>query len=203
GYQGVHIGFDFKGVPSEVQLHTPKSWKVKKALDPLYKAKRKLQLEGSLTKKEAKDLRRKMKALGQESDLDSSLFTSFKLTSPQESPHQSVVVKNSLSDLNATHEPSLNSKAGSSSESGTAYNRLESKLNQKSTSLTGGKGIDTDIQTPLNESSTNPLKITPKPKAHLASVPSTLNKPDVLSVVDLLERLKRRARDFGIVAHYP
>ncbi|MFC3848421.1 hypothetical protein ACFOPX_07850, partial [Helicobacter baculiformis] len=162
GYQGVHIGFDFKGVPSEVQLHTPKSWKVKKALDPLYKAKRRLQLEGKLTKKDLKEFKRKMKSMAQESDLDSSLLTSFKLTSPQASSVTSVLEKKSWVDSNATQEPPLNSKAGSSSESENAYNLRESKLNQKSTSLTGGKGIDTDIQTPLNESSTSPLKITPK-----------------------------------------
>ncbi|WP_233704510.1 putative barnase/colicin E5 family endoribonuclease [Helicobacter felis] len=159
GYQGVHINFDFNGVTSELQIHTPKSWAVKKKLDPLYKAKRRLQLEGNLSRKEAKELRRKMKNLAQESDLDSNLFTSLKLTSPQESPHQSVVVKNSLSDLNATQEPPLNSKAGSSSASGNAYNRLDSKLNQKSTSLTGGKGID--IQTPLAQDSTQGLKDKP------------------------------------------
>ncbi|WP_233704985.1 putative barnase/colicin E5 family endoribonuclease [Helicobacter felis] len=159
GYQGVHINFDFNGVTSELQIHTPKSWAVKKKLDPLYKAKRRLQLEGNLSRKEAKELRRKMKNLAQESDLDSNLFTSLKLTSPQESPHQSVVVKNSLSDLNATQEPPLNSKAGSSSASGNAYNRLDSKLNQKSTSLTGGKGID--IQAPLDKNSTQGLKDKP------------------------------------------
>ncbi|WP_267891172.1 PBECR3 domain-containing polyvalent protein, partial [Helicobacter felis] len=159
GYQGVHINFDFNGVTSEIQIHTPKSWAVKKKLDPLYKAKRRLQLEGNLSRKEAKGLRRKMKNLAQESDLDSNLFTSLKLTSPQESPHQSVVVKNSLSDLNATQEPPLNSKAGSSSASGNAYNRLDSKLNQKSTSLTGGKGIG--IQAPLAQDSIQGLKDKP------------------------------------------
>ncbi|WP_162982164.1 putative barnase/colicin E5 family endoribonuclease [Helicobacter labacensis] len=166
GYTGAHINFTYNGVPSEIQIHTPESWGVKKQLDPLYKAKRKLQLEGNLSRKEAKELRRKMKAIAQESDLDSSLFTSFKLTSPQKSPHQSVVVKNSLSDLNATQEPPLNSKAGSSSASGNAYNRLDSKLNQKSTSLSGGKGIDEAIDKPLDsviKDSTTPLKIEANP----------------------------------------
>ncbi|WP_199764046.1 hypothetical protein [Helicobacter felis] len=142
GYTGAHINFDFKGVSAEVQVHTPKSWEVKKALDPLYKEKRRLQLEGKLSKKDLKEFKRKMKAIGQESDLDSSLLTSFKLTSPQESSVTSVLEKKSWVDLNATQEPSLNSKAGSSSESENAYNLRESKLNQKSTSLTGGKGID-------------------------------------------------------------
>ncbi|MFC3848140.1 hypothetical protein ACFOPX_06335, partial [Helicobacter baculiformis] len=41
--------------------------------------------------------------------------------------------------------------------------RPDSVLSQKEEMLTGGKGIDTDIETPLNESSTSPLKITPNP----------------------------------------
>ncbi|MFC3847256.1 PBECR2 nuclease fold domain-containing protein, partial [Helicobacter baculiformis] len=162
-YQGAHINFTYEGIPSEIQVHTPKSWETKKKQDPYYKELRREKLHPRLTKSELKKLRRRIRELGQESDLDISFFTSSKLTSPQYSPVQSELVTKSAVDLNATHEPSLNSKAGSSSESGTAYNRLESKLNQKSTSLTGGKGTDTDIETPLNESSTSPLKITPNP----------------------------------------
>ncbi|CRF42840.1 hypothetical protein [Helicobacter ailurogastricus] len=198
GYTGAHINFNFNGVPSEIQLHTPKSWEVKKQLDPLYKAKRKLQLEGNLSRKEAKELRKKMKALAQDSDLDISLLTSFKLTSPQSSEVQSVPVKNSLSDLNGTQEPSLNSKTGSSSESGNAYNRLESKLNQKSTSLTGGKGIDTDIQTPLNDSTTTPLKT----EALNTKKTPKLDQFEKERLQKLLERLKKNSGDFGNVAHY-
>ncbi|WP_158654191.1 putative barnase/colicin E5 family endoribonuclease [Helicobacter ailurogastricus] len=164
GYTGAHINFNFNSVPSEIQLHTPKSWEIKKQLDPLYKAKRKLQLEGNLTNKASKDLRRKMKAIAQESDLDNNLLTSLKLTSPQSSEVQSVVVKNSLTELNENQDHLLKSNSNpGTSESGNAYNRLESKLNQKSTSLTGGKGIDTDIQTPLNEDTTTPLKIEANP----------------------------------------
>ncbi|CCF79835.1 hypothetical protein [Helicobacter bizzozeronii] len=105
-----------------------------------------------------------MKAIAQESDLDSSLLTSFKLTSSQESPHQSVVVKKSLTELNENQEPLLksNSKPGTS-ESGTAYKHLDSKLNQKSTSLTGGKGIDSDMQTPLDKNTKPPLKVQTRP----------------------------------------
>ncbi|GMB92282.1 hypothetical protein NHP190009_14770 [Helicobacter ailurogastricus] len=164
GYTGAHINFNFNGVPSEIQLHTPKSWEVKKQLDPLYKAKRKLQLEGNLTNKASKDLRRKMKAIAQESDLDNNLLTSLKLTSPQSSEVQSVVVKNSLTELNENQDHLLKSNSNpGTSESGNAYNLRESKLNQKSTSLTGGKGIDTDIQTPLADSTTTPLKIEANP----------------------------------------
>ncbi|WP_459177801.1 PBECR3 domain-containing polyvalent protein, partial [Helicobacter bizzozeronii] len=158
GYTGAHINFDFKGASAEVQVHTPKSWEVKKQLDPLYKEKRRLQLEGKLSKKDLKEFKRKMKAIAQESDLDSSLLTSFKLTSPQASSVTSVLEKKSWVDLNATQEPSLNSKAGSSSESENAYNLCESKLNQKSTSLSGGKGTDSDIQTPFTNSTKPPLK---------------------------------------------
>ncbi|MFC3847882.1 PBECR2 nuclease fold domain-containing protein, partial [Helicobacter baculiformis] len=165
GYTGAHINFNYKSVPAEIQVHTPKSWEVKKALDPLYKEKRRLYLAGKLSNKDIREFKRKMKAIGQESDLDSSLLTSFKLTSPQASSTMSVLAKKSGTDLKDTQEPLLksNSNPGTSSL-GSAYNRLESKLNQKSTSLTGGKGTDTGIQTPLNESSTSPLKITPNPK---------------------------------------
>ncbi|WP_459177921.1 putative barnase/colicin E5 family endoribonuclease, partial [Helicobacter ailurogastricus] len=164
GYTGAHINFNFNGVPSEIQLHTPKSWEVKKQLDPLYKAKRRLQLERKLTNKEAKEFRRKMRALAQDSDLDISLLTSFKLTSPQESSFQSVLSKKSGTELNENQDHLLKSNSNpGTSESGNAYSRLESKLNQKSTSLTGGKGIDTDIQTPKADSTTSPLKIEANP----------------------------------------
>ncbi|WP_053941335.1 hypothetical protein, partial [Helicobacter ailurogastricus] len=165
GYTGAHINFNFNGVPSEIQLHTPKSWEIKKQLDPLYKAKRRLQLERKLTNKDLRDFKRKMKALGQESDLDISLLTSFKLTSPQASSAMSVLSKKSGTELNESQDHLLKSNSNpGTSESGNAYNRLESKLNQKSTSLTGGKGIDTDIQTPLNEDTTTPLKIEANPE---------------------------------------
>ncbi|WP_267891112.1 PBECR3 domain-containing polyvalent protein, partial [Helicobacter felis] len=160
GYQGVHINFDFNGVTSELQIHTPKSWAVKKKLDPLYKEKRRLYLEGKLSNKDIREFKRKMKAIGQESDLDSSLFTSSRLISPQASSTMSVLAKKSGTDLKDTQEPLLksNSNPGISS-SGNAYNLRESKLNQKSTSLTGGKGID--IQTPLDKNSTQGLKDKP------------------------------------------
>ncbi|WP_268877834.1 putative barnase/colicin E5 family endoribonuclease, partial [Helicobacter vulpis] len=157
-YQGAHINFTYEGISSEIQVHTPKSWETKKKQDPYYKELRREKLHPRLTKGELKKLRRRIRELGQESDLDISFFTSSKLTSPQYSPVQSELVTKSAVDLNATQEPPLNSKAGSSSASGTAYNRLDSKLNQKSTSLTGGKGIETDIQTPLSQSSTPGLK---------------------------------------------
>ncbi|WP_233705673.1 putative barnase/colicin E5 family endoribonuclease [Helicobacter felis] len=160
GYQGVHINFDFNGVTSELQIHTPKSWEVKKKLDPLYKEKRRLYLEGKLSNKDIREFKRKMKAIGQESDLDSSLFASSRLISPQASSTMSVLAKKSGTDLKDTQEPLLksNSNPGISS-SGNAYNLRESKLNQKSTSLTGGKGID--IQAPLDKNSTQGLKDKP------------------------------------------
>uniref|UniRef100_UPI0013CE0A7A putative barnase/colicin E5 family endoribonuclease n=1 Tax=Helicobacter felis TaxID=214 RepID=UPI0013CE0A7A len=158
-YKGAHINFTYNDIPSEIQLHTPKSWEAKKKQDPYYKELRREKLKPTLTKSELKKLRRKVKELGQESDLDISLFASSRLTSPQYSPVQSELVTKSAVDLNATQEPPLNSKAGSSSASGNAYNRLDSKLNQKSTSLTGGKGID--IQTPLAQDSIQGLKDKP------------------------------------------
>ncbi|WP_247598271.1 PBECR2 nuclease fold domain-containing protein, partial [Helicobacter bizzozeronii] len=160
-YKGAHVNFTYNGIPSEIQIHTPKSWQAKKKQDPYYKELRREKLKPTLTKSELKKLRRKVKELGQESDLDISLFASSRLTSPQYSPVQSELVTKSAVDLNATHEPPLNSKAGSSSVSGNAYNRLDSKLNQKSTSLTGGKGIDSDIQAPLAQDSTQGLKDRP------------------------------------------
>ncbi|GLH58073.1 PBECR3 domain-containing polyvalent protein [Helicobacter ailurogastricus] len=160
GYTGAHINFNFNGVPSEIQLHTPKSWEIKKQLDPLYKAKRRLQLERKLTNKDLRDFKRKMKALGQESDLDISLLTSFKLTSPQASSAMSVLSKKSGTELNENQDHLLGSNSNpGTSDSGNAYSRLESKLNQNDTSLTGGKGIeDTDIQTPSSKDTTTPLK---------------------------------------------
>ncbi|WP_267891205.1 PBECR3 domain-containing polyvalent protein, partial [Helicobacter bizzozeronii] len=160
-YKGAHINFTYNDIPSEIQIHTPKSWQAKKKQDPYYKELRREKLKPTLTKSELKKLRRKVKELGQESDLDISLFASSKLTSPQYSPVQSELVTKSAVDLNATHEPPLNSKAGSSSVSGNAYNRLDSKLNQKSTSLTGGKGIDESMQTPLAQNNTQGLKDKP------------------------------------------
>ncbi|WP_199764542.1 putative barnase/colicin E5 family endoribonuclease [Helicobacter bizzozeronii] len=162
GYTGAHINFNFNGIPAEIQVHTPKSWAVKKQLDPLYKEKRRLYLEGKLSNKDIKEFKRKMKAIGQESDLDSSLFTSSKLISPQAPSTMSVLAKKSGTDLKDTQEPLLKSNSNpGTSESGTAYNRLDSKLNQKSTSLTGGKGIDSDIQAPLAQDSTQGLKDKP------------------------------------------
>nr|WP_240451798.1 hypothetical protein [Helicobacter sp. L8] len=166
-YKGAHINFTYNGVPSEIQIHTPKSWETKKKQDPYYKELRKEKLKSTRTKSELKKLRRKIKELGQESDLDISLFASSRLTSPQYSPVQSELVTKSAVDLNATQEPPLNSKAGSSSESENAYNLRDSKLNQKSTSLSGGKGKDTSaINEPLDsviKDSTTALKIEANP----------------------------------------
>ncbi|WP_162982949.1 hypothetical protein [Helicobacter sp. L8] len=108
-----------------------------------------------------------MKAIAQESDLDISLLTSFKLTSPQASSTRSVLAKKSGTDLKEVQEPleKSNSNPGTSA-SGNAYNRLDSKLNQKSTSLSGGKGIDESIDKPLDsvvKDSTTPLKIEANP----------------------------------------
>ncbi|WP_459177823.1 nucleotidyltransferase family protein, partial [Helicobacter heilmannii] len=165
GYEGVHIHFKHNDVPAEIQVHTPKSWENKKAQDGNYHIMREQQVNPTLTKEEWERLSAESRALGQDSDLDINLFTSFEVISTESGSAASLNLLKSEKDLNLTHILRLksNSKA-TSSDADMAYKRPDSELNQKEEIATGGKGIDSDIQTPLNDSTTPPLNITPNPE---------------------------------------
>ncbi|WP_163533960.1 hypothetical protein [Helicobacter suis] len=163
GYKGVHVQFEFNGVPSEIQLHTAKNWDIKKQMDSIYHVLREQEVERTLPYKEIEQLKRKSKALAQGLDLDISDLTSFKVNSPVKGSDKSVLVRRSLEDLKGDQKPPLKSYSKeTSSDADIAYNRLESLLNQKE-SLEGGKG---NIEKPLLssvDSTTPPLKNQDRP----------------------------------------
>ncbi|WP_285653285.1 hypothetical protein, partial [Helicobacter ailurogastricus] len=166
GYEGVHIHFKHNDIPAEIQVHTLKSWENKKAQDGNYHIMREQQVNPTLTKEEWERLSAESRALGQDSDLDINLFTSFEVISTESGSAASLNLLKSEKDLNLTHILRLksNSKTPSSPGADMAYSRPDSVLNQKDEIATGGKGIeDTDIQTPSSKDTTTPLKIEANP----------------------------------------
>ncbi|WP_285693376.1 hypothetical protein, partial [Helicobacter ailurogastricus] len=160
GYEGVHIHFKHNDIPAEIQVHTLKSWENKKAQDGNYHIMREQQVNPTLTKEEWERLSAESRALGQDSDLDINLFTSFEVISTESGSAASLNLLKSEKDLNLTHILRLksNSKTPSSPGADMAYSRPDSVLNQKDEIATGGKGIDSDIQTPSSKDTTPPLK---------------------------------------------
>ncbi|BDQ26876.1 hypothetical protein ASB1_05520 [Helicobacter heilmannii] len=170
GYEGVHIHFKHNDVPAEIQLHTSKSWEVKKKQDEKYHIIREEENKRTLPFEQIEKLKQESRALGQESDLDIKLFTSFDVISTESTSAKSLKRLNADEEENLTHILRLksNSKA-TSSDADMAYKRPDSELNQKEEIATGGKGIDSDIQTPLkNDSTTPPLKSTGKSRLQAA-----------------------------------
>ncbi|WP_346265325.1 hypothetical protein [Helicobacter suis] len=166
GYKGVHIQFEFNGVPSEIQLHTVKSWRIKKRLDPLYHELREHEIKNTLTTEEVKNIKAASRRLGQDSDLDIKAFTSFAVKSDSASnSEKSVLVRKSATDLNLTQEPLEKSNSNvppvvDLDVKSIAYNRPESVLSEKS-NFSGGKGNKSAIEKPLlssTEAIKNPLK---------------------------------------------
>ncbi|WP_104625659.1 hypothetical protein, partial [Helicobacter felis] len=159
GYKGVHIQFNYNGVGSEIQLHTAQNWEIKKQLDEIYHVLREQEINPTLTQAEWERLNRESKRLAQDFDVDINLFTSFEVISTESKSAASLNSRNATNEENLTHILRLKSysKTPPSSDA-SAYNRPDSVLNQKEEILTGGKGTDSDIQAPLKEDSTPPLK---------------------------------------------
>ncbi|MFC3847624.1 hypothetical protein ACFOPX_03625 [Helicobacter baculiformis] len=164
GYQGIHVQFEFNGVGSEVQLHTAQSWGVKKKLDEIYHILREQEVNPTLSREELNALLEESQRLAQDVDLDINALTSFAVSLDKNATSEkSVLARKSPKDLNDSQNSRLKSYSntalsGNSEPWANAYSRLDSPLNQN-VNLSTGKG---NIQTPLNESSTSPLKITPK-----------------------------------------
>uniref|UniRef100_UPI001F08166D PBECR3 domain-containing polyvalent protein n=1 Tax=Helicobacter suis TaxID=104628 RepID=UPI001F08166D len=167
GYKGVHVQFEFNGVPSEIQLHTVKSWRIKKRLDPLYHELREHEIKNTLTPEEVENIRAASRQLGQDSDLDIKALTSFAVKSDSASnSEKSVLVRKSATDLNLTQQPLEKSNSYPPSVvdldvKSNAYNRPDSTLSEKS-NFSGGKGkIESSIDKPLSSSiqaTQSPLK---------------------------------------------
>ncbi|WP_163499673.1 PBECR2 nuclease fold domain-containing protein [Helicobacter suis] len=79
GYKGVHVQFEFNGVPSEIQIHTAKNWEIKKQMDSNYHVLREQEVKQTLPDAKIRDLKRESKALAQGMDLDINDLTSFKV----------------------------------------------------------------------------------------------------------------------------
>ncbi|WP_268877268.1 PBECR2 nuclease fold domain-containing protein, partial [Helicobacter mehlei] len=159
GYEGIHIHFKHNNIPAEIQVHTPKNWAVKKKQDEKYHIIREEEINPTLSKEELAQLKQESKALGQDSDLDIKLLTSFEVISTESTSAKSLNRLNADTDSNLTHILRLksNSKTPSSPGAEIAYKRPDSVLNQKEEILTGGKGIDSGIQTPLPNPTKPPL----------------------------------------------
>ncbi|TSA79290.1 hypothetical protein FNE76_08005, partial [Helicobacter mehlei] len=160
GYEGIHIHFKHNNIPAEIQVHTPKNWAVKKKQDEKYHfIIREEEINPTLGEEELKKLKQESKALGQDSDLDIKLLTSFEVISTESTSAKSLNRLNADTDSNLTHILRLksNSKTPSSPGAEIAYKRPDSVLNQKEEILTGGKGIDSGIQTPLPNPTKPPL----------------------------------------------
>ncbi|CCA30640.1 unnamed protein product, partial [Helicobacter felis ATCC 49179] len=155
----MHIQFNYNGVGSEIQLHTAQNWEIKKQLDEIYHVLREQEINPTLTQAEWERLNRESKRLAQDFDVDINLFTSFEVISTESKSAASLNSRNATNEENLTHILRLKSysKTPPSSDA-SAYNRPDSVLNQKEEILTGGKGTDSDIQAPLKEDSTPPLK---------------------------------------------
>ncbi|WP_268877835.1 PBECR2 nuclease fold domain-containing protein, partial [Helicobacter vulpis] len=111
----------------------------------------------TLSKEELAQLKQESRLLGQDSDLDINLFTSFEVISTEFSGSAtSLNLKNEAIDSNLTHILRLksNSKAPPPLNDASAYNRPDSELNQN-VNLSTGSG---NIATPLSQSSTPGLK---------------------------------------------
>ncbi|GMB93416.1 hypothetical protein NHP200010_11350 [Helicobacter bizzozeronii] len=155
GYEGIHIHFKHNDVSAEIQVHTPKNWAVKKKQDESYHVTRDNEITKKLSETQVKELLQKSRALGQESDLDISLLTSFEVISTEFSGSaMSVNLKNAATDSNLTHTLRLKSysKEPPPSNDASAYKRPDSELNQND-NLFSGSG---NIQTPLKQDSTTP-----------------------------------------------
>uniref|UniRef100_UPI0031F775DD PBECR2 nuclease fold domain-containing protein n=1 Tax=Helicobacter suis TaxID=104628 RepID=UPI0031F775DD len=176
GYKGVHVQFEFNGVPSEIQLHTAKNWRIKKRLDPLYHKSRELKIKNTLTPEELENILEKSRRIAQDSDLDIKDLTSFEVSLDKYSySEKSVLVRKSATDLNLTQEPLEKSNSNVApvvdlDVRSNAYNRPELPLKQNE-SLSGGKGNKSVIEKPLSsstEATKPPLKsqdLEPKWKA--------------------------------------
>ncbi|MFC3848548.1 hypothetical protein ACFOPX_08530, partial [Helicobacter baculiformis] len=123
GYRGVHVQFTHNDVPAEIQVHTAKNWEIKKRQDGSYHIAREEETNPTLTKEEWEHLIQESKRLGQESDLDINLFTSFEVISTESSSAASLNLRKSENDLNLTHILRLksNSKTPSSPGAEIAY----------------------------------------------------------------------------------
>ncbi|WP_267892761.1 putative barnase/colicin E5 family endoribonuclease, partial [Helicobacter ailurogastricus] len=160
-YKGLHIQFDYNGVASEIQLHTSKSWGIKKELDPIYHITRDPQALAKLSYEEVVALKKQSQQIAQDLDLDISDLTSYAVKSfNAQNSEKSVLVRKSPTLGNDTQDSleKSNSKLFSS-EVDTAYNRPDSALSENS-SLSGDSG---NIQTPKADSTTTPLKIEANP----------------------------------------
>ncbi|WP_163533257.1 hypothetical protein [Helicobacter suis] len=158
GYKGVHIQFEFNGVPSEIQIHTAKNWGIKKQMDSIYHVLREQGIRQTLKDEEIEELKRKSKALAQGIDLDISDLTSFKVNSPVKGSEKSVLVRKSSIDLKGDQNPPLKSYSNRAPyDADIAYNRPESLLNQKE-SLEGGKGNTDKPLLSSIQATTSPLK---------------------------------------------
>ncbi|BDQ26824.1 hypothetical protein ASB1_05000 [Helicobacter heilmannii] len=128
----MHIHFKHNDVPAEIQLHTSKSWEVKKKQDEKYHIIREEENKRTLPFEQIEKLKQESRALGQESDLDIKLFTSFDVISTESTSAKSLKRLNADEEENLTHILRLksNSKA-TSSDADIAYKRPDSELNQK------------------------------------------------------------------------
>ncbi|WP_459177833.1 nucleotidyltransferase family protein, partial [Helicobacter bizzozeronii] len=150
GYEGIHIHFKHNDVSAEIQVHTPKNWAIKKQQDEKYHIIREEEINPTLGEEELKRLKEESRALGQDSDLDIKLLTSFEVISTEFSGSaMSVNLKNAATDSNLTHILRLksNSKEPPPSKDANAYKRPDSELNQND-NLSSGSGNNT---TPLNQ----------------------------------------------------
>ncbi|WP_158650240.1 PBECR3 domain-containing polyvalent protein, partial [Helicobacter bizzozeronii] len=158
GYEGIHIHFKHNDVPAEIQVHTPKNWAIKKKQDESYHVTRDNEITKKLSETQVKELLQKSKALGQESDLDISLLTSFEVISTEFSGSaMSVNLKNAATDSNLTHILRLksNSKEPPPSKDANAYKRPDSELNQND-NLSSGSGNNIAPLNQLPQNTTTP-----------------------------------------------
>ncbi|CCB80576.1 hypothetical protein HBZC1_15900 [Helicobacter bizzozeronii CIII-1] len=149
GYEGIHIHFKHNDVSAEIQVHTPKNWAIKKQQDEKYHIIREEEINPTLGEEELKRLKEESKALGQDSDLDIKLLTSFEVISTESTSAKSLNRLNAPTDSNLTHILRLksNSKEPPPSNDASAYKRPDSELNQND-NLSSGSGNNT---TPLNQ----------------------------------------------------
>ncbi|WP_158651979.1 PBECR3 domain-containing polyvalent protein, partial [Helicobacter bizzozeronii] len=156
GYEGIHIHFKHNDVSAEIQVHTPKNWAIKKQQDEKYHIIREEEINPTLGEEELKKLKEESKVLGQDSDLDIKLLTSFEVISTESTSAMSLNLKNAPTDSNLTHILRLksNSKEPPPSKDANAYKRPDSELNQND-NLSSGSG---NIITPLEKNTKPPLK---------------------------------------------
>uniref|UniRef100_UPI0023DD8D97 PBECR2 nuclease fold domain-containing protein n=1 Tax=Helicobacter suis TaxID=104628 RepID=UPI0023DD8D97 len=192
GYKGVHVQFEFNGVPSEIQLNTAKNWDIKKQMDSNYHVLREQEVKRTLPYKEISKLKAESWRLAQGLDLDISDLTSFAVKSDSASnSEKSVLVRKSLEDLKAIQEPLEKSNSKPiSSESEIAYNRPDSVLSEKSNFSGGKRKIESAIEKPLSSSTEaikNPLKSQEIP---LDQLDQRIIKPEEFTP-ELIKQLKK------------